>query len=38
MKKNLAKKITLSILTGAILLSSNVVWAAVTTPPNFDEA
>ena len=28
MKKNLAKKITLSILAGAILLSSNVVWAA----------
>ncbi len=28
MKKSLVKKITLSILTGAILLSSNVVWAA----------
>ena len=27
MKKSLAKKITLSILTGAILFSSNVVWA-----------
>jgi len=29
MKKNLAKKITLSILAGAILLSSNVVWADI---------
>ena len=27
MKKSLAKKITLSILAGAVLLSSNVVWA-----------
>ena len=34
MKKNLAKKITLSILAGAVLMSSSVVWAAtVTTPP-----
>ena len=28
MKKNLAKKITLSILAGAMLMSSSVVWAA----------
>ena len=28
MKKSLAKKITLSILAGAVLMSSNVVWAA----------
>ena len=28
MKKSLAKKITLSILTGAVMMSSNVVWAA----------
>ena len=28
MKKNLAKKVTLSILAGAVLMSSNVVWAA----------
>ncbi|MBQ5624243.1 MAG: autotransporter outer membrane beta-barrel domain-containing protein, partial [Phascolarctobacterium sp.] len=34
MKKNLAKKVTLSILAGAVLMSSSVVWAAVTTPPN----
>ena len=27
MKKNLAKKVTLSILAGAVLMSSNVVWA-----------
>jgi len=29
MKKSLAKKITLSILAGAVLMSSSVVWAAV---------
>ena len=29
MKKSLAKKITLGILTGAVLMSSSVVWAAV---------
>ena len=28
MKKNLAKKVTLSILVGAVLMSSGVVWAA----------
>jgi autotransporter adhesin len=28
MKKNLAKKITLSILAGAMLMSSSVAWAA----------
>ena len=28
MKKNLAKKVTLSILAGAVLMSSGVVWAA----------
>ncbi len=28
MKKNLAKKVTLSILAGAVLMSSSVVWAA----------
>jgi len=28
MKKSLARKITLSILAGAVLMSSNVVWAA----------
>ena len=35
MKKNLAKKVTLSILAGTVLMSSSVVWAAdtVTTPP-----
>ena len=36
MKKNLAKKVTLSILTGAVLMSSSVVWAGVnvsTAPP-----
>ena len=35
MKKNLAKMIMLSILTGTVLMSSSVVWAAeaVTTPP-----
>ena len=27
MKKNLAKKVTLSILAGAVLMSSGVVWA-----------
>ena len=35
MKKNLAKKITLSILAGAVLMSSSVVWAGsvfVTQP------
>ena len=30
MKKNLAKKITLSILAGAMLMSSNIVWAGTT--------
>ena len=30
MKKNLAKKITLSILAGAMLMSSSVAWAAIT--------
>ena len=30
MKKNLAKKITLSILAGAVLMSSSVVWAETT--------
>ena len=29
MKKNLAKKVTLSILAGAVLMSSSVVWAAL---------
>ena len=29
MKKNLAKKVTLSILAGAVLMSSGVVWASV---------
>ena len=33
MKKNLAKKVTLSILAGAVLMSSSVVWAAVTEKP-----
>ncbi len=33
MKKNLAKKITLSILAGAVLMSSSVVWAGVVTEP-----
>ena len=28
MKKSLAKKVTLSILAGAVLMSSSVVWAA----------
>ena len=28
MKKSLARKITLSILAGAVLMSSSVVWAA----------
>jgi hypothetical protein len=28
MKKNLAKKVTLSILAGTVLMSSSVVWAA----------
>lgn len=36
MKKNLAKKITLSILAGAVLFSTSSVWAAVTTPPPGD--
>ena len=36
MKKNLAKKITLSILAGAVLMSTSNVWAAVTTPPPGD--
>ena len=31
MKKNLAKKVTLSILAGAVLMSSSVVWAAPVT-------
>ena len=31
MKKNLAKKVTLSILAGAVLMSSSVVWAADIT-------
>ena len=31
MKKNLAKKVTLSILAGAVLMSSSVVWAADVT-------
>ncbi len=31
MKKNLAKKVTLSILAGAALMSSSVVWAAAPT-------
>ena len=30
MKKSLARKITLSILAGAVLMSSSVVWAGVT--------
>ena len=30
MKKNLAKKVTLSILAGAMLMSSSVAWAAIT--------
>jgi len=37
MKKNLAKKITLSILAGAVLMSSSVVWAENITnfaPPD----
>ena len=33
MKKNLARKITLSILASAVLMSSNVAWAAVTVAP-----
>ena len=33
MKKNLAKKVTLSILAGAVLMSSSVVWAGVVTEP-----
>ncbi len=33
MKKNLAKNITLSILAGAVLMSSSVVWAGVVTEP-----
>ena len=37
MKKNLAKKVTLSILAGAVLMSSSVVWASeITTLPNED--
>ena len=28
MKKNLAKKIVLGLLTGAVLMSSSVAWAA----------
>ena len=35
MKKNLAKKVTLSILAGAVLMSSSVVWAA--TPTGWEE-
>ncbi len=31
MKKNLAKKVTLSILAGAVLMSSSVVWAMSNT-------
>ena len=34
MKKNLAKKVTLSILAGAVLMSSNVVWAAQVPESN----
>ena len=34
MKKNLAKKITLSILAGAVLMSSSVVWAGTTLENN----
>ena len=35
MKKSLAKKATLSILAGAVLMSSSVVWASeITTLPN----
>ena len=33
MKKNLAKKVTLSILAGAVLMSSSVVWAAQIIVP-----
>ena len=31
MKKSLAKKVTLSILAGAVLMSSSVVWATPVT-------
>ena len=34
MKKSLAKKITLSILAGAVLMSSSVVWAKPMPPQN----
>ena len=34
MKKNLAKKIVLGLLTGAVLMSSNVVWAGLSIGPN----
>ena len=34
MKKNLAKKIVLALLTGAVLMSSNVVWAGLSIGPN----
>jgi len=33
MKKSLAKKVTLSILAGAVLMSSSVVWAAAVVKP-----
>ena len=33
MKKNLAKKVTLSILAGAVLMSSSVVWAGQIIEP-----
>ena len=37
MKKNLAKKVTLSILAGAVLMSSSVVWAA-TAPSGWKDS
>ncbi|MBQ7021056.1 MAG: hypothetical protein IJN33_01910, partial [Phascolarctobacterium sp.] len=36
MKKNLAKKVTLSILAGAVLMSSSVVWAMSNTGSGSD--
>ena len=34
MKKNLAKKIVLGLLTGAVLMSSSVAWAGLSIGPN----
>ena len=36
MKKNLAKKIVLGLLTGAVLMSSSVAWAGLSIGPNTD--